>query len=96
MLLQQAKTGGGDESSFVLLPASWGEADAPQDTDKYYNIIQLQLRLCYGLLVALPLLAMLIWLNWRRYGVVINQLMDGKLPEPASPRSPALARKKQQ
>ena len=29
MLLQQAKTGGGDESSFVLLPASWGEADAP-------------------------------------------------------------------
>ena len=25
----QAKTGGGDESSFVLLPASWGEAGAP-------------------------------------------------------------------
>jgi len=29
VLLQQAKTGGGDESSFVLLPASWGEAGAP-------------------------------------------------------------------
>lgn len=85
-----------DDDDDLVVEDEWGEADAPQDTDKYFNIIQLQLRLCYGLLCALPMLAMLIWLAWRRFSDVINQLMDGKLPEPPqSPRSPA-ARKKQQ
>jgi len=40
VLLQQAKTGGGDESSFVLLPASWGEAGAPTWQAHTYGLFE--------------------------------------------------------
>lgn len=40
VLLQQAKTGGGDESSFVLLPASWGEAGAPTWQAHTYSLFE--------------------------------------------------------
>lgn len=63
-----------------LLNDEWlDDAGGQNDAMLYAPTIQLQVQLCYALLVALPLLAALIALAWHRYGDLIIAAGAGKL-----------------
>ena len=65
-----------DDDDDLDLPDEWLAAEDPVPNDdflRHAGHIQLQLRICYGLLCALPLLAILLALSWRKYGAIITQ-----------------------
>ena len=62
----------GDDDEDLLLEDEWQtDSTTLSDATLHAGQIQLQLRLCFAAAVALPVLAVLITMAWRRFGEAI-------------------------
>lgn len=85
-----------DDDEDLLVEDEWQvEGTTAADMHLHAGQIQLQLRMCFGAAMLLPILAILIAMVWRRYADVIRTTSAKDLPvEPSIAEQPSNGKKK--